>query len=89
MNECYIERIRKLGFERLGKTHTEESLAKMKGAPRFKKYPPKCNKCNSRDIEMCARYNMGCFEARANVCFVKYMKRKEHPDYVKRGVRHV
>jgi hypothetical protein len=89
MDECHIEMIRKIGFERLGKVHSEETIAKMKGAPLHKKYPPKCNKCNSRDAEMCARHNMECFAARNNVCFVKYMKRKVHPDYVKKGVRHV
>ena len=89
MNEYYIEMIRNIGLSRLGKTHTEESLAKMKGAPLHKKYPPKCNKCTSRDSEMCARYNMKCFEARDNVCFVRYMKRKVHPDYIKKGVKHV
>lgn len=97
MNECHIERVkspisdetrRKIAFERLGKKHTEESLAKMKGAPRFKKYPPKCNKCTSRDVDMCARHNMTCFDARNDVtCVKRYMKRKEHPDYVKKGVR--
>ena len=92
MNECHItkakspvsdETRRKIAFERLGKKHSAETLLKMKGAPLHKKYPPKCNKCTSRDAHMCARHNMACFSARDNVCFVRYMKRKEHPDYIK------
>jgi hypothetical protein len=103
MNEIFIEKIkspvsdetrRKIAFERLGKKHTVESLAKMKGAPLHKNYPPKCNKCNSRDANMCARHNMECFTARGdergdNICVKRHMKRKEHPDYIKKGVRHV
>ena len=103
MNECHIEVVkssvsdetrRKIGFIRLGKTHSEESLAKMKGAPLHKNYPPKCNKCTSRDAYMCARHNMECFAARGdekgdNICVKRHMKRKEHPDYIKKGVKHV
>jgi hypothetical protein len=76
---------RKIGFERLGKTHSDETIAKMKGAPLHKKYPPKCNKCTSRDVDMCARHNMICFKARDDLCVKRYMKRKEHPDYIKKG----
>jgi hypothetical protein len=37
---------------------------------------------------------MECFAARGdergdNICVKRHMKRKEHPDYVKKGVKHV
>jgi len=90
MDECHIEMIRKIGFGRLGKLHSEETILKMKGAPLHKKYPPKCNKCNSRDVDMCARHNVACFTAREEeACIKRYMQRKEHPDYIKKGVKHV
>jgi len=78
---------RKIAFERLGKTHSKETLLKMKGAPLHKNYPPKCNKCTSRDTDMCARYNTTCTKARDDVCVKRYMKRKEHPDYVKKMLK--
>lgn len=68
---------------------SEESKAKMLAASLNKKFPPKCNRCTSRDLEMCARYNMRCLEAKENVCFRSYMKRVEHPDYRGTGVHRV
>lgn len=82
-----IEARRNLSAAMLGKEMPEEVKKKLLGASERKKFPPKCNRCNSRDANMCARYNMTCFVARDTICFKKYMKRREHPDYIKK-VKH-
>jgi hypothetical protein len=99
MNEFHIEPLkpsmsietrRKLSASMMRREpFSEEAKAKMLKASLNKKFPPKCNKCNSRDLEMCARYNMRCFEAKETSCFRRYMKRHVHPDYVKKGVHRV
>lgn len=68
---------------------SEETKAKMLKASLNKRFPPKCNKCSNRDLEMCARFNMKCFEARTDVCFRTYMKRNVHPEYIGTGVHRV
>ncbi len=77
-----IEACREKSARALGRTHTEESKAKMRGHDN-RSFPMKCIQCSSRDLNMCAKYNMTCFDARKTECFRQYMKRKERPDYVK------
>lgn len=98
MNECHIETVkfsmpvetrRKLSAAMMGRTFSEESKAKMLKASMNKRFPHTCNRCTSRDVDMCARYNVRCFDAKDTDCFRSYMKRKEHPDYIKKGVKHV
>lgn len=96
MNECFIERDkpsmpvetrRKLSASMMNRTFTEESKALMLKAAMNKKFPITCNRCSSRDAEMCVRNNMTCFTARETTCFRHYTKRVEHPDYVKKIVK--
>jgi hypothetical protein len=79
-----IETRRKLSAAMLGRVISENTKKKMASGATKKKFPPKCNKCSSRDAEMCARYNMTCSDAREKECFRKHMKRKVHEDYIKK-----
>jgi hypothetical protein len=99
MNECRTEKVRlpvsdvtrrKMSASMMKREPlSEETKAKMLKASLNKKFPPRCNKCNSRDLAMCARFNMKCLEAKDNVCFRSYVKRSVHPDYIGTGVHRV
>jgi len=80
-----IEQNRAQSARQIGRKHTEATKEKMKGKDN-RPFPPKCILCMSRDLDMCAKYNMRCFDAKEIVCFRRYMQRKEHPDYIKRNV---
>lgn len=80
-----IEVRRKISASEVGKVVSEESLNKFRNTVQKRVVPHKCNKCNNRDTVMCVRHNLKCLNARDIICFKKYTRRKEHPDYV-RGV---
>jgi len=82
MVKLSTELCRKMSAFRLGFKHSEETKSKMRGHDN-RPFPPKCIKCPSRDVEMCARYNQRCFDAREVVCFKVLPRRKEHTDYKK------
>ena len=84
-----IETRRKLSAAMLGRVMSENTKKKMASGATKKKFPPKCNKCSSRDANMCARYNITCTLARETECFRKHMKRKVHQDYIKRATHAV
>lgn len=87
MTEFTIERRRALSAARLGRNHTEETKAKMRGRDN-RPFPPHCIKCVNRDGSTCASYNKTCFLARETDCFRRSGRRKEHPDYKKKTVKH-
>jgi hypothetical protein len=72
-----------------GKKCSLATIEKMRESRKFSRehwaYPPKCMACESRDDDMCARFNMLCYDAKDTMCFKRYPKRKIHPDYIKKA----
>jgi len=80
-----IETRRKMSAARLGKPLSATALAKLRGRKDSRGFPPMCIKCVNRDANTCAKFNMSCFQARECECFKRQMKRREHPDYHRKG----